>query len=172
MMRILVTTDGSLASRFVLPIAARLAREGGAQVTLLTVVDPGSATPMKAKQVTVVTPGGSALSGSTMQFEGVLQPVERTWAESRDQAIQRAETEGLEMLEDVSAGFEGVKPELRVVMAGDAAEAIIHEAREGAFDLVAMSTHGRTGLSEVLQGSVASAVMRSGVAPVLMVRPH
>jgi nucleotide-binding universal stress UspA family protein len=76
------------------------------------------------------------------------------------------------MLQDIARGLEGVQADCHTVIAGDPAEAIIKFAREGGFDLIAMSTHGRSGLSEVLQGSVASAVMRSGVAPVLMVRPR
>jgi nucleotide-binding universal stress UspA family protein len=34
-----------------------------------------------------------------------------------------------------------------------------------------MATHGRSGLREIVHGSVAAAVLRSGVAPVLLVRP-
>jgi nucleotide-binding universal stress UspA family protein len=51
------------------------------------------------------------------------------------------------------------------------ATAIAKHARQGNFSLIAMATHGRGGLSELVQGSVASSVVRSGVAPVVLVRP-
>ncbi|MGW8318978.1 MAG: universal stress protein [Candidatus Promineifilaceae bacterium] len=38
-------------------------------------------------------------------------------------------------------------------------------------DLVAMSTHGRSGLSELLFGSVAEAVVAGVSVPVLLVHP-
>jgi hypothetical protein len=38
-------------------------------------------------------------------------------------------------------------------------------------DLVVMATHGRSGISRVVQGSVAGRVLRAGVAPVVLVRP-
>jgi hypothetical protein len=39
-------------------------------------------------------------------------------------------------------------------------------------DLIVMATHGRTGLVHVLCGDVAESVLRSGVAPVLLVHPQ
>jgi nucleotide-binding universal stress UspA family protein len=38
-------------------------------------------------------------------------------------------------------------------------------------DLIVMSTHGRSGWSELVQGSVAEEVVRAGLAPVTLVRP-
>ena len=56
------------------------------------------------------------------------------------------------------------------VMVGNAAEEIIKAADEAKADLVAMSTHGRSGLSRWAFGSVADRVLRGGSQPVLMVR--
>ena len=47
---------------------------------------------------------------------------------------------------------------------------IIHAAREGRADLVVMGTHGRSGLSHVLIGSVAERVVQLCSCPVLTVR--
>jgi universal stress protein A len=55
------------------------------------------------------------------------------------------------------------------VMTGRPAQAIVEHAQEGSFDLVVMGTHGRTGLSHVLIGSVAERVMRKAPCPVLTV---
>jgi len=58
-----------------------------------------------------------------------------------------------------------------VVMGEEPAAAIIAFARRADVDFIVMATHGRSGLREVVQGSVAAEVVRSGVAPVLLVRP-
>ena len=50
-----------------------------------------------------------------------------------------------------------------------AAEIVGHAARDKV-DLVAMSTHGRSGLNRLLMGSVAEAVVRNASTPVLLVR--
>jgi nucleotide-binding universal stress UspA family protein len=55
---------------------------------------------------------------------------------------------------------------------GDPAEEIVAFARDHDVDLVAMATHGRTGLSRALLGSVAERALRRLRVPVLMVRPH
>jgi nucleotide-binding universal stress UspA family protein len=52
---------------------------------------------------------------------------------------------------------------------GSPAEVIVELARQLAIDLIAMTTHGRTGLVRVLLGSVAAAVVRNTRCPVLLV---
>jgi nucleotide-binding universal stress UspA family protein len=51
-----------------------------------------------------------------------------------------------------------------------AARAILETASENSVDLVAMETHGRSGLSPLLMGSVADKVARSACVPVLLHR--
>ncbi len=51
------------------------------------------------------------------------------------------------------------------------AVAILEHARQHAVDLIAMATHGRTGVSRMLLGSVADKVVRGATAPVLLHRP-
>ena len=53
---------------------------------------------------------------------------------------------------------------------GDPATAIVEFAKGGAYDLVVMGTHGRTGISHALLGSVAEKVVRRAPCPVLTVR--
>jgi len=53
---------------------------------------------------------------------------------------------------------------------GRPAEQIITVADEIKADLVAMSTHGRSGFSQLAFGSVTAKVLRGGHSPVLMVR--
>jgi len=53
---------------------------------------------------------------------------------------------------------------------GKAAEEIIKAAEEINADLVAMSTHGRSGLSRWALGSVTDKVLRAGKVPLLIIR--
>ncbi len=56
------------------------------------------------------------------------------------------------------------------VTTGRAAEEIIRVADETKADLIAMSTHGRSGLSRLTFGSITDKVLRTGHVPVLVVR--
>ena len=55
---------------------------------------------------------------------------------------------------------------------GDVASALVKEAAQVPGTLVAMTTHGRSGVMGVLLGSVAMKVLRGGPDPVLIYRPH
>ncbi len=58
-----------------------------------------------------------------------------------------------------------------VVADGDVAEAVLAQAQRVPHTLVAMTSHGRSGLMEAMLGSVALRVVRSGGAPVLVYSP-
>ena len=60
-----------------------------------------------------------------------------------------------------------VKTEVR---RGEVAEEILKAARESKADVIAMTTHGRTGLGRLLFGSVAETVLRESELPVLLMR--
>jgi len=53
---------------------------------------------------------------------------------------------------------------------GDAVTEILHVAGETKCDVIAMGTHGRTGLDRLLMGSVAEQVVRTASCPVLTVK--
>jgi nucleotide-binding universal stress UspA family protein len=53
---------------------------------------------------------------------------------------------------------------------GDPATAIADLAEQKGVDLIAMGTHGRTGLQHLIMGSVAEKVVRRALCPVLVVR--
>jgi len=63
----------------------------------------------------------------------------------------------------------GAKTKTRVVV-GHAAEEIIKAADELNVDFIAMSSHGRSGLSRWAFGSVTDRVVRAGTKPVLVVK--
>lgn len=56
------------------------------------------------------------------------------------------------------------------VATGKAVEEIVKAADEIKVDLIAMSTHGRSGLSRLTFGSITDKVLRTGNVPVLVVR--
>jgi len=53
---------------------------------------------------------------------------------------------------------------------GRAADEIVIQAKEDEVDLVVMGSHGRSGISHLLVGSVAESVVRHAPCPVLVVR--
>jgi nucleotide-binding universal stress UspA family protein len=57
------------------------------------------------------------------------------------------------------------------ILVGSPAAEIVRFAKENKADLIVMSTHGRRGLSHLLMGSVAEAVVRQALCPVLTMKP-
>ena len=55
---------------------------------------------------------------------------------------------------------------------GDAAEVIVERAKALDVSLILMTTHGRGGLTRLVFGSAADAVLRHAACPVLLVRVH
>jgi len=71
--------------------------------------------------------------------------------------------------------FSDFTPRVKIrekVELGKAHQRIIEEANEEASDLIVISTHGRTGLSHMLMGSVTEKVVRTANCPVLSIRPQ
>jgi nucleotide-binding universal stress UspA family protein len=137
---VLVALDGSELAETVLPVVTRLARPLGLEVVLLHVV-PGI--PHQALEAT----------------RRVL-----------DNA-QRMREESVEYLEGVAGRLRA--DELTVTTAvrqGDAATEILEGAREAKADIIAMTTHGRTGLGRLFYGSVAEDVLKRADIPVFLVR--
>jgi universal stress protein A len=70
----------------------------------------------------------------------------------------------------IGAGLDGHPRVTSEVRHGTPADSIRQAAIDYGADLVIMSTHGRTGLSHLLMGSVAEQVIRTARCPVLVVR--
>jgi nucleotide-binding universal stress UspA family protein len=94
-----------------------------------------------------------------------------TAVETREQVLARLETDLRVYLEDRVREMPRIKSRIMVDIADDPAAVIIARARERHADLIAMATHGRSGVNHLLMGSVCERVVRSGVAPVLVLRP-
>jgi nucleotide-binding universal stress UspA family protein len=72
-------------------------------------------------------------------------------------------------LDVAAAGIKNVEVEPRLVE-GEPADTIVNFAREMGADLIVIGSHGRSGLSRLLMGSVAEHVVRKASCPVLTVK--
>jgi nucleotide-binding universal stress UspA family protein len=139
--KLLCPIDFSPSSREAMVEAIELAGRRGAALTLFHVIAPVA---VSSPEAMVVPTYDAALQRETDQ------ELEAWRAEARGLGAERVETK-------------------RVV--GTPWDAIVTAAREGSFDLIVMSTHGRTGLAHVFIGSVAERVVRHAPCPVLVLRP-
>lgn len=169
-MKILVALDGSSNSEAVLGPLNEMIDTSKNQVELVKVVDYRKQKPVwpKGKHGSIV---GTDFSMNTVSG---FKPYERMAppAESSAQRRERVRTEALEYLQRISKGHFRGKAIPIVLAAADPAKAIIEHAKKESSDLIVITTNGRSGLARVLMGTVASSVLKSGVAPVLMIRPR
>ena len=146
--RILVALDGSAASNAGLKSAIQLAVDQQATLLALHVIDNAA--------VAMNFEGGYMPSGYVDSlYEGLRERGQATLA--------KAETAAR------NAGAD-VKPLLVETRGQTVAHAILDQARKAKADLVVLGTHGRRGLSRMLMGSDAEAVVREARVPVLLVR--
>lgn len=83
---------------------------------------------------------------------------------------ESAEKEVNERLCDLIAQHPDVQTETRLVKGEDAAAEILCAARECKCNLIAIGTHGRTGLHRIMMGSVAEQIVRRAPCPVLTIK--
>jgi nucleotide-binding universal stress UspA family protein len=88
-------------------------------------------------------------------------------------ASPQAGEDGRRFLEGRRKALEGQGLASRIqVVLGSAAGEILRQAQTGAYDLIAMGTHGHMGLQRVLLGSVSEEVVRSSTVPILLCRAN
>jgi nucleotide-binding universal stress UspA family protein len=85
------------------------------------------------------------------------------------QVLDREDKSAVEYLTEQAKKVAG-KQRCRVLR-GDPAEAILRAAGEESADLIAISTHGRSGLARWLFGSTATKLLEAATVPVLFLRP-
>ena len=141
--RILAPTDFSELSKQGLTSALELADIFGAKLLLLHVVEP----PPYPVEGIVPSQLGATL----------LDDLERQ--AGKDLAQMLSETPGSKV--EVT----------RRVVVGIPYRKIVEVAAEEKSDLIVMTTHGRTGLSHLVMGSVSEKIVRTAPCPVLTIRP-
>jgi nucleotide-binding universal stress UspA family protein len=74
-------------------------------------------------------------------------------------------------LDDLQAGFheKGIQAVTKLAF-GSVVKAILNTAAETGTDLIAMATHGLSGLARVSYGSVAAGVLQAADIPILLIR--
>jgi nucleotide-binding universal stress UspA family protein len=70
------------------------------------------------------------------------------------------------------AAARGISTRVEVVHGRKVSEAINQAAERFSCDVICLATHGRSGLTQALAGSVAQEVLRSSTRPVLLIRPE
>jgi nucleotide-binding universal stress UspA family protein len=140
--RILVPLDGSPEAEAILPLAEDL-------------IDPETGELILLRAVLPYTPVPVADVPAPVFFE----------------VTQEVQIEATDYVRRVAAPLtsRGLRVHL-LTPTGEAAERIVQAARELGVQLIAMTTHGRSGLSRVVFGSVAEAVVREAPVPILLMR--
>ena len=141
--RVLFPTDFSEASEAAWPYAMTLAEQFGAEMIFLHVVPEG----MGEVHFVAGFPCGHRPANMA------------AWGHDR---LRK------DLMDKASGSRVPVTPRVRE---GLASWEIVKEAREAVADLIVMGTHGRTGLTHLVRGSVAEAVVREAPCPVITVRP-
>lgn len=112
-------------------------------------------------------------TGATLVFVHVEEPPVAYGAGEMYYGLPHPATDDLKrMLEKVRPTDDRVPCEHHLIT-GDPPGAIARFAEEQQIDFIVMGTHGRTGLSRLLMGSVAEAVIRKAPCPVITFKqPH
>lgn len=143
---IVLPTDGSDCSAKAMAYALSFAKQYGARVVALHVID--------------------------RRWEDQTRVAFAEVGQDLTQKIRKGyEEEARRILQEVVAAADkaGVFVETRV-LAGIPFEEIVRVGKDVSADLIIMGTHGRAGMSHLLLGSVAEKVVRRSPCPVLTVR--
>ena len=140
--RILVPLDGSNRAEQVLPPAVSVAQALDAKIVLF--------------RVPIAHVSGWMTGEWYLPVQGVLDTAEENAQAYLSAVAGWLEEQGLEVVTATSIG--------------SVADCIVEYAEANHVDLIAMCTHGRTGLARWALGSVADRVLRADSSPILLVR--
>jgi nucleotide-binding universal stress UspA family protein len=145
--KILVCLDGSKLAEQIVPYVTEQAAQFGSSLVLFQVVSLSA----------IPAPTG---------IESVPMAVP-------DTMLRDAEVAAMDYLSGLATPLRerGLKAQC-VTMIGHPAETIVSYAEENKFDLVALATHGRSGLKRMVFGSVADYVVRKSGLPILLIKPR
>ncbi len=140
--RILVPLDGSELAEQVLPVVIPIALALGSEITVF--------------RVPIVYTPGSLMGEWYVPLAGDFEMAGQSAQAYLDRVASRLKEQG-------------IRASLATQI-GAVANSIIGYAEANRVDLIAMCTHGRTGLARWALGSVADKVLRAGGIPMLLVR--
>ena len=154
--KILITLDGSKLAELALQHTLEVAAPG-AQIHLLSVMAENRVSEIAA----LASAMGQSAALTSEQWPPLNPPADPRLVHAREDYLLKAS----EWLEQI--GME-VTVEVRP---GNIVDTIVCVARDG-FDVIIMATHGRTGLSKALMGSVTEGVLHKVNCPVLVIPVH
>jgi len=145
--KILVATDGSKTSRKSVEYAVELAKQTGANLMLLSVIDESffisQSIPAMARPTRLIEP-----------IEDYLRQAAEAYLEEAERLCKKNEIQSK-----------------KVIKTGHPVEEIIKEAEKSKVDLVIMGSHGKSALKAAFLGSVTFGVIHKDTkVPVLVVR--
>ena len=138
---ILAPLDGSKRAEAILPHLVEIAQRYHARVVFLQVIEPPP-----------IAAGAEATDLTAKAIEALKNQAEEYLAGLRGEFREQ----GIEIR--------------KVVVSSPIVEAIINTAERENVDLIALASHGRTGLSRVFYGSVAAGVLHRVDRPLLLIR--
>lgn len=163
--KVLIPLDGSDFSRQILPYVRQVLDPADSELILLRVAEsPAGLSGAPAKLATTELP--VPMYESERDAELAKHPIyaSQVW-------------EGLEarLKDELQADARHLKDAGYTVSIavkfGDPAQELVDFVNHESVDLIAMTTHGRTGLRRLVFGSVAERVLRSVSVPVMLLRP-
>ncbi len=142
--KIMVPLDGSMLAEKALPHAVRLANRFNAKLLLLRAVElPGLTVDTPESEIKVIS--------SAEEYMTEVQATLTNPKIAAHIAPERVQT---------------------LVVYGDAVEQVVELAPFEKVDLIVMTTHGRSGLSRLVTGSVAGRILHRTHVPIMLVRPQ
>lgn len=156
--RILVPLDRSKRAEAILPHVAQVARLYESQITLFHVVTT-------TYQLTVFDDLDQEMDDQEVHGH-LLEKLEHK------QEVERVK-KSRQYLMDMQSQLRDKGLDVNIMMAhGRVIEGVIHAAQSIEADLIAMTSHGTTGLARVFYGSVTAGVLNRALFPLLVVRPE
>jgi nucleotide-binding universal stress UspA family protein len=140
--KILVPLDGSPLAEAVLPHAESLAKSEGAEIVLLRVT---------------VTPSRYLFAHNPAEGNNVIKMIKKEAADYMKAEVSKLQNEGVKVT--------------GITRDGAAPDEILEVAEETHADVIAMSTHGYSGVQRWLMGSVADRVVHYSHIPVMLIHP-
>ncbi len=147
--KIMVPLDGSELAECVLPHVEAITT--GCKITevvFVRVVNP--------VQLPASVPARGEFGFSEKERQELEEHRKQTAAGYLKKMVESTRLEGSEL------GYE--------VLEGKTADTLAHWAEKNGVDLIVIASHGRSGVSRWVMGSVADRVLRSACVPVLMIR--
>jgi nucleotide-binding universal stress UspA family protein len=149
--KLLLPLDGSPFAEAPIPFIEELTKGTKAEIVLTTVCEPP-----------LVPSYGD-------------RPINPAWKKHRDKLWAETQKQASEYLNKVKTKLEkhGMKVKSQVIPGdlGRVADSIMQAAQKEKVDLIAMTTHGRSGVSRWVYGGVANRIVEESLQPVLLIRP-